>query len=629
MQEIKNVEDSIRNIIKKHSLLLICKMDLFGKVKFVSNSIFEVTGYTKEEVIGNNFWQIFYPDDLKSQIDLLYEKFKKKDVEFYETRLKCKNGEIKTIAWSSMNKWSKEGKILEINLAGISLSGCSDIIESLKIYQELVESSNSIVLKMDSNGRVTFFNKFSEDFFGYKREEIIGKNIVGTIIPEKESSDRDLREMILDIGKMPQLYRNNVNENITKDGRRVWVSWTNRPIYNKQGEVKEILCIGNDITEVRKMQNELQREKNFMELIYNTVKNIILVLDLEGKVIFVNRAIEELTGFKREEVIGKNWLENFIPERIRKGLQEYFEKLKQNKVLFSEKTHESPILTKNNGERIILWNNSCLMEDGKISAILSAGQDITESKKLQEVLLEREKLTLMGEIAAGVAHEMRNPFAIMVQGVDYLKNVIIATRSFTLSKKGERMDVVQKMKDAINRADSLLRDLLDLSRAHKIEFQDVNLSDIIHRVADVVGYNLRKKNITLELNVPEELKMKLDPIRIEQLLINLLQNAIDAITSYGKIEISVVKIEARNMVEIKIKDNGKGIMKEDMKNIFEPFYTTREKKGLGLGLTICKMISEAHKGKIFVSSEWGKGTEIRILLPIKKEEGDDKSTSNR
>ncbi len=130
--------------------------------------------------------------------------------------------------------------------------------ESEEKYRELVENANSIILKMDTQGKITLFNEFAQNFFGYSEKEIIGSNVIGTIGPRVDSSGKDLPAMIADIGRHPERYVNNENENILKNGMRVWVAWTNKPILDKQGDVIEILCIGNDITD--RIRTETEKE---------------------------------------------------------------------------------------------------------------------------------------------------------------------------------------------------------------------------------------------------------------------------------------------------------------------------------------------------------------------------------
>ncbi|MBA4418962.1 MAG: hypothetical protein C0392_13805, partial [Syntrophus sp. (in: bacteria)] len=133
--------------------------------------------------------------------------------------------------------------------------------ESEKKYRELVESVNSIILRMDTSGTVTFMNEFGQNFFDYKEKEIVGKSVLGTIVPEVESTGRDLKELILDMASEPDRYMNNINENMRRNGDRVWIAWTNKPVFDSHNRIKEILCIGNDITQRKEAEEERRHLK--------------------------------------------------------------------------------------------------------------------------------------------------------------------------------------------------------------------------------------------------------------------------------------------------------------------------------------------------------------------------------
>lgn len=143
----------------------------------------------------------------------------------------------------------RTGQLLEANKA---------LRQSEEKYRELVESAQSIILRMDCEGNITFINEFAEKFFGYSRREVMGRNVVGTIVPETESSGRDLRMLLKQISHNPENYANNENENIRKNGERVWIAWTNAPVHDAQGKLLEVLCVGNDFTDRKKMEERLR-----------------------------------------------------------------------------------------------------------------------------------------------------------------------------------------------------------------------------------------------------------------------------------------------------------------------------------------------------------------------------------
>jgi PAS domain S-box-containing protein len=184
--------------------------------------------------------------------------------------------------------------------------------ESEERYRELVENANSIILRMDKEGRVTFINEYAQGFFGFLPQEILGRSVIGTIVPATDSGGIDLVTMIKDIGVHPEYYATNDNENMLRDGTRVWISWTNKPIFNQANEVTEILCVGNDITE-RKHGEQFLRESE--------ERNRLLAdLTLEGILIHQNGVAEDLNASlakmfdcSRDELLGRNFFE-FIHE---------------------------------------------------------------------------------------------------------------------------------------------------------------------------------------------------------------------------------------------------------------------------------------------------------------------------
>ncbi|HDO36335.1 MAG TPA: PAS domain S-box protein, partial [Nitrospirae bacterium] len=139
------------------------------------------------------------------------------------------------------------------------------LIKSEAKYQEIVENVNSIIIRMDLRGNVTFLNRFAQDFFGFREAEILSRNAVGTIIPEKKTAVRSFREMIANIGKDPGMYANWEFENIRKDGGSAWISWTNKAVTDADGEISEVLCVGNDITELKYNERLLKKCRNDLE----------------------------------------------------------------------------------------------------------------------------------------------------------------------------------------------------------------------------------------------------------------------------------------------------------------------------------------------------------------------------
>jgi PAS domain S-box-containing protein len=247
-------------------------------------------------------------------------------------------------------------------------------------YRELVQNANSIILRRDTSGRVTFFNEFAQRFFGYSEQEILGKNVVGTIVPEVDSSGRDLRAMIKDSMENPDGYFNNVNQNMLRSGERVWISWTNKPLLDDEGRVVEYLCIGNDFTERKQTEEALREsEERFSKFFHASPVGISIIRRNDNQFCDVNDAFLDILGYTREEVIDHNPIELRIwadPEnraRMVETLQ------RQGSV----RDLETRFRRKSGEIRDVRFSNHSIEASGQ-QYVLGLTHDITERKRAEE-----------------------------------------------------------------------------------------------------------------------------------------------------------------------------------------------------------------------------------------------------
>ncbi len=262
-------------------------------------------------------------------------------------------------------------------------------------YRELVENANSIILRMDHVGNVTFINEFAQRFFEYSEEEILGRNVVGTIVPKVESTGRDLKWMIEDIGLNPDRYVNNINENMRRNGERVWVAWTNKPVYDEKAQIIEILCIGNDITERKQIEESLRDIEARYTMIMNNITDRIWLTDMNFKVIWASESVMRIRGYQLEEINPFPFEMLLTPDSLETVIKTISEELTpqrlQQKNLDISKTLELEFFRKDGST---FWSEVKMMvlrdHDGTPSSILGVGRDITERKAAQEVI-QRER----------------------------------------------------------------------------------------------------------------------------------------------------------------------------------------------------------------------------------------------
>ena len=280
-------------------------------------------------------------------------------------------------------------------------------------YRDLVENANSIIFQMDTQCNVTFFNRFAQDFFGYSEKEILGRNIVGTIVPATESTGRNLEAMMQDLVKKPEKYMDNENENMRRNGELVWVAWTNRAIYDDENRLSEILCIGIDRTEQKKAEEIVKNSEERLGQIINFLPDPTWVIDSEGTVVAWNQAIENLTGTAAADMVGKGNYEYALPfygerrpvliDLVREWKPEYEKKYlsvkKDGENLLSESHH--PNL---GGKEMYLHGTAGLIYDaeGEVAGAIESLRDMTAHKHMEEELRRNlEELERFNKLALG------------------------------------------------------------------------------------------------------------------------------------------------------------------------------------------------------------------------------------
>jgi PAS domain S-box-containing protein len=410
--ELKKLSEAI-----EQSPVTVMITDKKGTIEYVNPSFSEVTGYSAKEAIGQN------PRILKSgsHPDSFYKDLwdtilsgktwrgeflnrKKSDEEYWESASvsAIKNDEDKITHFVAVKQDITEQKRTE-----------QAIKESRAKYRDLVENANCIIFQMDIQGNVTFFNRFAQDFFGYSEAEILGCNVVGTIVSATDSAGKNLENMIQDLVKHPESYADNENENIRRNGEPAWVAWTNRAIYDAENRLSEILCIGIDRTEQKKAEKIVKNSEKRLGQIIDFLPDPTWVIDRQGKVVTWNQAMENLTGIEAADMVGKGNYEYALPfygerrpvliDLVREWNPEYEKKYlsikKDGNKLVSESYH--PHLGDGG---LHLSGNASLIYDaaGQVAGAIESLRDTTERKHMEEELRRNlEELERFNKLAIG------------------------------------------------------------------------------------------------------------------------------------------------------------------------------------------------------------------------------------
>lgn len=360
-----------------------------------------------------------------------------------------------------------------------------------------------------------------------------------------------------------------------------------------------------------RLQKELIETKNFLESIVEKAGDAISVVDLEGKVIYWNEGAERIYGYRKEEILRKNISHFLYPkdEKLRAEeetlMKELMIRVCEGEVIPNVEVRRQ---SKEGKEILVSMTLSPLRDaGGKIIGVTRICKDITQMKKAEERLLLTERLTSLGELTAGVAHELRNPLA----GIKI--NTQILLRRKDLSEKERKL--LKSTEEGIEKIQKIVEDMLHFAKPKSAEFREAEINRVVEESLEIFQTKLKKANISLEFFKGEGLpKVWIDVHQIQQALVNLMLNAIQAMEKGGRLRIRTYQDGER--VAVEVKDTGIGIPSFHLKRIFDPFFTTKS-EGTGLGLSITHKILEAHGGTIDVQSIEGQGSTFTLFIPVR------------
>lgn len=346
------------------------------------------------------------------------------------------------------------------------------------------------------------------------------------------------------------------------------------------------------------MEEELLKsEQKFRRIFEDSMDGLILWNDMH-QIVDINYSAERIFGHSKERLLGQSLLVLF--KTVKEKKQEILNHIDQ--VTQTGKQCSSMVIEMNDG-KVKYYDYST--KRGIIDGLnLTVIVDVTEKAEMQEQLRKSDRLNIIGELAAGIAHEIRNPMTALKGFIQLLEPSIKAVHSMYY-------DVITS---ELARIDSIINEFLILAKPQEISFQEKDICQIMKETIDLLSAQAVLYNVQFHTHYEEKLPLLYcEPNQLKKVFINLIKNAIEVMPSGGNITISINSIN-EEYLQIAIQDEGLGIPKDKLKKLGEPFYTTKE-KGTGLGLMVSYQIIEEHKGSIKVESDEGKGTTFYLSLP--------------
>lgn len=489
--------------------------DLEGRYQMINSAACRFLGRAREEVVGRDDGALLSPEDARHIMADDRQVLESGETRVYEEQVSI--GDRRCVMMSTKGPVrDSEGVIVGVFGMARDITREKEIEQALREserkYRELVEHANSIILHWDPEGRITFLNEFGLRFFGYAPEEIIGRHVVGTIVPETDDAGRNMKDMIKQICLDPEQFGQNINQNMRRSGERVWITWNNRFLHDDEGRVTGTLSIGADITELRRAEN----------------------------------AIRELNAS----------LEKRVAER---------------------------------------------------TAELAIARDRAEAA-------DRIKSAFL----ANMSHELRTPLNSIIG----FTGIILKGLAGPLNPEQQKQ--LEMVRASARHLLALINDILDISKIEagqmEVRRQPFDLRDSIMRVGEIIRPFAEKKRLALSLHLGPEIGMcESDARRVEQILLNLLNNAIK-FTERGSVALTAEA--STESIRIAVADTGIGIGAEEVQRIFLPFTQldaglTRQHEGSGLGLAISRRLAELLGGTVEAASVPGEGSVFTLTLPAK------------
>ncbi len=582
-----------------------CALSLDGTMRTVNKRIAELTGVTYSELVGRKIYD-FVDEPTQADVEGGLGRFLEKRRWAGTVRIRLKNNSRPLYFECVLNGIVKGDEVVGASLLGRDVT---EQREKEMRFTELFETLQEGVYFSTPDGRLLDANPALVGMLGYvERRDLLSAEPAALNF---DSGQPVLGRAIDDRGGV----RTREIKLRRKDGSAAVFLDSSRAVWDTSGNIIRYQGTLVDITEKRKMERQLAQQEEFRGRLLESFPDLILVVDLDERYTFVSSRARDLLGYAPQEMLGKkiSELEDHSPE-----LATLYHALVSGKEAFASAEYGAK--HSDGSWRTMRAAGSRLVDaDGKTSGVIFSVRDITVERKLEQQVVQSERLAAMGAMIGGVAHELNNPLTAIMGVSELLQD--------TETNEGARKQLAILQQQA-RRAAEIVQNLTYFSRPPAPGKSRINLAEVVERTLNLHAYSLRKNNITVdflkELGVPYAMG---DPHQLMQVFLNLIVNAEQAIRETrdkGTLRIRMGRSETGkgdgrgdDSVWVSFHDDGPGIPKENLSSIFDPFYTTkRPGRGTGLGLSICKSVMKEHNGSVEAANSPEGGSVFTVTLPV-------------
>lgn len=631
LQNLDNpdAKDQIFKMITDNVSDLIAILDLKGKRLYSSRSFEQILG-DPETLRGTDSFREIHPDDRPKIKNIFKETVKTGVGQRAEYRFLLEDGSIRYLESQGNVIKNPKGKVENVIVVSRDITERENFQRALHDSElrlkAILKAIPDVIYRLDPAGKITFMSKAIERY-GYKSEDLLGREILDIVHPddrkkafyrvnERRTGNRRTRllEIRLLTASGKQIYFEDRSESVPMDPvfllEAEGLYSTDQP---RENAFMGTQGIARDITERKKTEGEI----SMLAQALKCISECVFVTDLEENIIFVNDAFLQTYGYERHELINQP----ISIVKSRENLDENLDDIPPSSLATG--WQGEVINRRKDGSEFPAQLSSSVINDpsGYPIALIGVATDITERKRLERQLHQSQKLEAIGKLAGGISHDFNNLLTV-IQGYSEL---LLSKININDPIAGQ----IRQISEAANRAEALTRQLLAFSRKQIMKPRVIDLNHLINDMQDMLQ-RLIGADIKFVISLHSDLgKIKADPSQIEQVIMNLVVNARDAMQTGGslgiKTENKYIDVMFKqnypeaiigNYIQLTISDTGFGMDKETQARIFEPFFTTKEKgEGTGLGLATVYGIIKQSGGYIYVHSELTKGTEFHLLFP--------------
>ena len=585
--------------------------DAQGIIQTWNHGAEELYEYSAEEMVGQSVSILYFAEDLQKMQSLVFDPLMKQERYQLELKNQTKSGRAIYVRLRLSTLRDEAGNI-------VSIIGCSNNISDRKKYeQDLLESTQFLETVLESFPLLVSWKDINLNYLGCNHNfakscgllsvsAIRGRNDENILLTRREIETNKIEDRrVIALGK-PQL--GIIKKRFRSDGSILWLETNKVPLRGFDGRVIGVLETSQDITSRKQNEGIVKEFNRRWRSVLDNIQMIVVELDNNGNVEYINPFFEKIAQFTPEEVVGQNWFRHFIPSDLSSSIETVFQEvLKDN----ANEYYINPIVTKSGKNLTIAWR-TCVLKDnaGKAIGVISIGEDITEQSRLER---------MKSEFVSIVSHELKTPLTTVQASLSLLDGKFIDPTS----EKGE--EAISMATEGVDRLVRLVDDILDLERLRSGKLTmtktDCHTQNII--AGAIAQTQELAKRADTKIEVPDQsFSCYADPDRLIQVLTNLITNAIKFSPYQSTIELSISEeSDDQPYLLLSIRDRGRGIPTQNLQNIFERFQQvdasdSREKGGTGLGLAICRDIIEQHSGKIWAESVLKEGSTFFFTIPI-------------